>query len=479
MGYEAVIGLEVHAQLLTKTKIFCSCPAQFGGEPNSRICPVCLGLPGALPVLNRRVVEFAARAALALGCSVNRESIFSRKSYFYPDLPKGYQITQYDRPLATGGSLEIESGTAARTIGIERIHVEEDAGKLIHDPAAGRGLVDFNRAGVPLIEIVTDPVIASPAEAVAFLRSLRQILMYLGVCDGNMEEGSLRCDANVSVRPAGSAELGTRTELKNLNSFRFVERAMTLEIARQTAICEAGSKVAPATFTYDQKADAVRQMRKKEGLEDYRYFQEPDLQPLRLDNDWVINILESQPELPEARRKRFKEQYALPAYDAGVLTADRDLADFFEDTVKLHRSPKAVSNWIMTELLGALGRERLDVAMSPITPNTLAGLLSLVERGELSSRMAREVFDEMFVTGSTAAQIASDRGLKQIIDRKALGLVVDRIISGHPGEFARLRGGDEKMIDFFTGEAMRATHGKANPVVLSRILRELMEGPTD
>ncbi|MFA6033127.1 MAG: Asp-tRNA(Asn)/Glu-tRNA(Gln) amidotransferase subunit GatB [Myxococcota bacterium] len=478
MVYEAVIGLEVHAQLHTKTKIFCACPAQFGGEPNSRTCPVCLGLPGALPVLNRRVVEFASRAALALGGNVSRESIFARKSYFYPDLPKGYQITQYDRPLATGGALGIESGAGTKTIRIERIHMEEDAGRLVHDPATGHGLVDFNRAGVPLIEIVTKPDISSPDEAVAFLRSLRQILTYLGVCDGNMEEGSLRCDANVSVRRAGSTGLGPRTELKNLNSFRFIERAITLEIARQTAACESGAEITPATFMYDQKADAVRLMRKKKGSEDYRYFQEPDLQPLRLDNDWVSGILESQPELPAARRRRFEEEYALPAYDAGVLTADRDLADFFEDTVKLHRSPKTVSNWIMTELLHELGRERLEIPMSPVTPNTLAGLLSLVEKGELSGKMAREVFAGMFRTGSTALQIATEQGLRQISDRETLRTVVDSVVKAHPAEFERLRGGETKMIDFFTGAAMRATHGKANPVVLSQIIKALMDTPT-
>ncbi|MBI5525956.1 MAG: Asp-tRNA(Asn)/Glu-tRNA(Gln) amidotransferase subunit GatB [Deltaproteobacteria bacterium] len=475
MGYEAVIGLEIHAQLQTRTKLFCACPATFGAEPNTLTCPVCLGLPGALPVLNRRAVEFAIRAAGALGCTVHRESAFDRKSYFYPDLPKGYQITQYTRPLATGGGIETDMPDGVRSVPIRRIHIEEDAGRTVRGPAADRVLLDFNRAGTPLAEIVTEPAISSPAEAVACLKALRQILMYLEVCNGNMEEGSLRCEANVSVRPLGSTEHRPRTEIKNLNSFRFVERAMRIEIDRQVAVYEAGGAIEPRTMCYDENADSVRPTRPKEEAHDYRYVPEPDLQPLRLSDERIAEVAAEQPELPRARRARFETQYGLPRSAAEVLTAERPLADYFEDCVKLWLDPHAVAGWVMTDLLGGLGRDKVPVASCPVTPNNLVSLLKLIHKGEISHAMAREIFAEMYRSGSDAPTIVHEKGLAQVSDAAELRAVVEGIVDANPAQFDKYLAGNEKIIDFFMGELMKATMGRANPAVALEIIKRKLK----
>jgi aspartyl-tRNA(Asn)/glutamyl-tRNA(Gln) amidotransferase subunit B len=471
MKYEPVIGLEVHAQLLTKTKVFCTCPTTFGSGPNTQCCPVCMGLPGALPVLNRRVVEFAIRAALAVGCEIHHESIFARKNYFYPDLPKGYQISQFDRPLATDGTLLIDTEAGEKRIRIKRIHLEEDAGKNLHDVSETTSLVDFNRSGVPLIEIVSEPDLTSTAEAAAYLKSLRQILMYLEICDGNMEEGSLRCDANISLRPVGEAGLRTKAELKNMNSFRFIERALQCEIDRQTAVYDAGGAIAAETLLYDQKENVTRPMRSKEEAHDYRYFPEPDLHPLKVSDEWIGEIRASQPELPRERARRFVSQYGLPRYDAEVLTGERELADYFESCVRIHEDPKSISNWIMTELLRELGREKMPVAKCPVPPRHMAGLLKLVSAGEISGKMAKEVFAEMYRTGGDAAAIVKAKGLRQVTDSSELESLVEGVIKANPKQVEKYLAGNDKMLGFFMGEVMKASKGKANPGVTQEILK--------
>lgn len=478
MPYEAVIGLEVHAQLLTASKIFCGCSTAFGAPPNTQVCPVCLGLPGALPVLNRRAVEYAVRAALALNCTVHEVSIFARKNYFYPDLPKGYQISQYEQPLAADGVVEYARGGVIRRVGIIRVHLEEDAGKSLHEgfpDSARRTYVDFNRSGVPLIEIVTRPDLRSGEEAAEFFERLRAILMAIGVNDGNMEEGSLRCDANVSVRPRGAPGFGVKTEVKNLNSFRFLERALDYEVRRQIEILERGGIVEQETRLWDQQAERTVAMRTKEEAHDYRYFPEPDLPPLQLDPEWIAQIRSSLPELPEARKQRFMTEYGLPEYDATLLTGSPALADYFEKTAAACGNPKAASNWIMGELLRKLKELDVEIAAVPVTPDKLASLIRLVTSGRLSSTMAKEVFEKMFATGRTAEEIVEEEGLRQIDDETALEPLVAEVLARHGDVVAQYRAGKTAVLGFLVGQVMKATGGKANPRIVNALLRRVLD----
>ncbi len=475
-AYDTVIGLEVHAQLLTRTKIFCGCSTKAGLSPNTNTCPVCTGMPGVLPVLNRKVVDFGIMLGLATGCRIASRCIFARKNYFYPDLPKGYQITQYEHPLCEGGEILIETGQGIKRIGITRIHMEEDAGKTIHDEKAPSSYVDYNRSGVPLLEIVSEPDITSTDEAVAYLRELRQILMYLGVCDGNMEEGSLRCDANVSVKPAGSSRYGTRTELKNMNSFRNVQRALQYEIERHIEIRESGGEVVQETLLWDPSRGVTVSMRSKEESHDYRYFPEPDLVPLEIDAAWIDGVRSGLPELPFARRKRFIGQYGLPAYDAGVLTQTKTVADYYEECVRLLDRPKEISNWIMTEVMRVLNEQGIAITGLNVSPEMLTGLIALIDRGSISGSMAKEVFAEMAATGDSAGSIVEKRGIGQISDEAELRSLAREIIDAYPDEAGRYRSGKAGLLGFFVGKLMKATRGEANPKLASRIIKELLEG---
>jgi len=473
--YEAVIGLEVHAQLLTASKIFCGCSTRFGEAPNSQTCPVCLGLPGVLPVLNKKAVEFAIRTALAVRGSIAAHSVFARKNYFYPDLPKDYQISQYELPLSTGGFVEINNNGMARRVRIRRVHLEEDAGKLLHAGTMDRAeysLVDFNRCGVPLIEMVTEPDLRTPEAAAEFLKEFRTILQYLGVSQGNMEEGNLRCDANVSVRPAGSAELGVKTEVKNMNSFKNVQRALEYEIERQIRLLKSGQPIVQETHLWDATQGVTLPMRGKEEAHDYRYFPEPDLVPLEISPAWVGEIAASLPELPAERRQRFVQAYGLPEYDAAVLTASKALADFFEECTHRHRDVKLVSNWIMSELLGYLNREGKEITESPVTPAQLAALLKLIQEGVISGKIAKVVFEEMYQTGKSPEAIIREKGLIQITDQEELGRIVDQVLAENPGPVSDFRGGKEKALTALVGAVMRATKGKANPQLINDLLRE-------
>ena len=477
-GYEPVIGLEVHCQLLTRTKIFCGCPNRFGDPPNSNVCPVCLGLPGALPVLSRRAVTLALRAALATHCTVHEVSLFARKNYFYPDLPKGYQISQYERPLATGGFVEIPCRGELRRVGIERIHMEEDAGKLLHEgfPWSGeKSGVDFNRAGVPLIEIVSRPELRDPDEAHAYLDALKAILLYAEVSDGNMEEGSLRCDANVSLRPRGSPVLGTRAEIKNLNSFRHVARALEHEIARQRALLEAGGQVVQETRLWDAARGETVPMRSKEEAHDYRYFPEPDLPPLRVQREWLEEVRGSLPELPAERRRRFVAEYALPEYDAGVLTLSRDVADYYESAARQSGNPKAASNWVMTEVLRKLKDQAGPASAARVSPAALAELLRLLEAGRISGRTAKDVFERMWASGEPAAAIVEREGLAQVSDEAALRQAVAEVLAANPEQVATYRKGKASALGWFVGQVMRRTGGKANPQLLAALLKQALD----
>jgi aspartyl-tRNA(Asn)/glutamyl-tRNA(Gln) amidotransferase subunit B len=470
------IGLEVHAQLRTSSKIFCGCSAAFGAGPNTHVCPVCLGLPGALPVLNGKAVELAVRAALAFGCTIHPVSRFARKHYFYPDLPKGYQISQYDEPLATGGALTVDTLGTPHRVGLIRLHLEEDAGKSLHAGDAGTA-IDFNRSGVPLIEIVTAPEIDSPALAAACFARIRDVLVALGVTDGNMEEGSLRCDANVSVRPDLASPLGVKTEIKNINSFRYVQRALLFEVERQLDRLGRGLPVEPETRLWDSATGRTVSMRGKEEAQDYRYFPEPDLPALVLEPAWIDAIRQATPELPEARRDRFTRQYGLPAYDAGVLTQSPALADYFEAVAAASGSPKAASNWIMGDVLARLHAAGATVGELRISPEALAGLIRLVESGRITGPTAKQVFEQMFTSGGDAEAIVAASGLTRVDDDEAIATLVRETLARHPGPVAQYRAGRRQAFGFLVGQVMKASDGRADPGKVSAAVRQILAGP--
>ncbi|TCO67693.1 Asp-tRNA(Asn)/Glu-tRNA(Gln) amidotransferase subunit GatB [Caldanaerobacter subterraneus] len=471
MKYEAVIGLEVHAELLTDSKIFCGCSTKFGSEPNTQVCPVCLGLPGTLPVLNKKVVEYAVRAGLALNCTIANFSKMDRKNYFYPDLPKAYQISQYDLPLCSNGYIEIEVEGGTKRIGIKRIHIEEDAGKLLHEGTDG-SLVDYNRAGVPLIEIVSEPDISTPEEAYQYLVKLKSILEYTEVSDCKMQEGSLRVDTNVSVRPVGTTDLGTKIELKNLNSFKAVQKALEYEIKRQIKVLEEGGTIVQETRRWNEAKGITEPMRTKEEAHDYRYFPEPDLVPIIVTEEWKEEIRKTLPEMPDAKRERFITQYGLPEYDAKVITSSKKMADFFEKCASNYHSPKIVSNWLMGEfarLLNDTGREIDEV---PITPDMLIELLKLVDDNVISGSIAKTVFEEMFFTGKNPQIIVEEKGLRQIADEGELRRIVRKVIEENPKSVEDYKKGKEKALGFLVGQVMKETKGKANPQLTNQLLRE-------
>jgi aspartyl-tRNA(Asn)/glutamyl-tRNA(Gln) amidotransferase subunit B len=474
MTYEPVIGLEIHAQLLTATKIFCGCPTAFGAPPNAHACPVCVGLPGALPVLNRKAVDLAVTAAVALGCDVHETSVFARKNYFYPDLPKGYQISQYEQPLATGGGLELPASLGGKYVRLTRIHMEEDAGKSLHEGFADsdrKTYLDYNRSGVPLIEIVTEPDMRSAAEAAMFFETLRQILVWLGVNDGNMDEGSLRCDANVSVRPQGSEKLGTKTEVKNVNSFRYLEKAIHYEIGRHIDVLDHGGKIVQETRLFDAAQGKTFSMRSKEEAHDYRYFPDPDLPALVVDAERREKISARLPELPDARRRRFIEQYSLPEYDAALLTQTRGVADYFEHTAQASGNAKAASNWVMGEVLRNMKERGIDITGIPITPEALAGLIAIVEKGTISSTVAKDVFAKMYDGGRSAADIVSADGLAQISDTSSLDPIVKKVLGAHPDIVEEIRAGKDRKFQFLVGQVMKETRGKGDPKIVSELMR--------
>ncbi len=476
--WEAVIGLEVHAQLQTRTKIFCGCSTRFGAQPNSQVCPVCLGLPGALPVLNRQAVDYAIKAALACGCNVQSRSVFARKNYFYPDLPKGYQISQYELPLALDGGLDITVDGQTKHVGLTRIHMEEDAGKSLHEgfpDSDRRTYVDYNRSGVPLIEIVTEPDMRSAAEAAEFFSRLRNILVWLGVSDGNMEEGSLRCDANVSVRPRGQTTLGTKAEVKNVNSFRYLEKALEYEITRQIDVIEGGGKVVQETRLWDTSSGRTHSMRSKEEAHDYRYFPEPDLPPLIVDQSRIERVRATMPELPDARSRRFVAEYGIPAYDAGVLTQSAALADYFEATAGASRNAKAASNWIMGELLRTLNERGQSITEVPLGPSALAGLIALIDQGTISSSIAKGVFAKMYDSGRSAEEIVRAEGLAQNSDEDALSAIVADVMRGHADAVAQYRSGKRQTFGFLVGQVMKGSGGKANPKLASDLLKRALD----
>jgi aspartyl-tRNA(Asn)/glutamyl-tRNA(Gln) amidotransferase subunit B len=475
--YEPIIGLEVHAQLLTKTKIFCGCSTRFGDAPNLNVCPVCLGLPGTLPVLNKRAVEIGIRASLALNCTVHDHSRFARKNYFYPDLPKGYQISQYELPLATGGWVEIEHLGKTKRIGITRLHLEEDAGKSLHEGfphSSDKTYVDFNRCGTPLSEIVSEPDMRAPDEAYAYLTTLRQLLLYTGVSDCNMEEGSLRCDANVSVRLRGAREFGTKVEVKNLNSFRYLAKALEFEIERHIGVLESGGRIAQETRLWNQSAGRTDPMRSKEKAHDYRYFPEPDLLPVHVSEVWRNEIRSSLPELPAAKRSRFVSSFGITPYDAEVLTGTRPLADYFESAVKSGAPGKAAANWMQTELLRRLNDSGKEISASPVSPKSLAELVSLVESGKITGAVGKKVFATMFETGRAAADIIAAEGLGAQIAGDAIEQAAREIIAGNPDNVAKFKSGNEGVFKFFVGQVMKATKGQASPQVINDILRKLL-----
>jgi aspartyl-tRNA(Asn)/glutamyl-tRNA(Gln) amidotransferase subunit B len=475
MAYEPVIGLEVHAQLLTKAKIFCSCSTQFGAEPNSHACPVCMGMPGVLPVLNRKVVEFTMKMAMATHCRINASCNFARKNYFYPDLPKGYQISQYAQPLSEYGYVDIELDGGKKRIGITRIHMEEDAGKLLHDEHLPSSYVDLNRTGVPLIEIVSEPDMRSAEEAAAYLKRLHEILVYLEICDGNMEEGSFRCDANVSLRPKGETAFGTRAELKNMNSFRNVQRALEYEIKRQQSILENGQKIIQETRLWDDAQGVTQSMRGKEEAHDYRYFPDPDLVPIVIDNEWIEAVKKSLPELPLEKRERFVRDYQIPPYDAGVLTSSRALADYFEEVARLSGKPKIASNWVMGDVLRFLNEDKRDIKECPILPRSLAEMILIIEAGTISGKMAKDIIVEMYRTGKPPKTIIEEKGMVQITDEAALEKTIAGVIAANPTQLEQYRAGKEKLFGYFVGQVMKATEGKANPQLINELLKKMLK----
>jgi aspartyl-tRNA(Asn)/glutamyl-tRNA(Gln) amidotransferase subunit B len=474
--FDVVIGLEVHAQLSTRSKMFCGCPATFGAPPNTQTCPVCLGMPGTLPVINRRAIDFGVRTALAFNLTINAACRFARKHYYYPDMPKNFQISQYEEPLAEHGWLEVDVDGGLRRIGIQRLHLEEDAGKLLHEgtlASAQASLVDFNRAGVPLMETVSKPELRSPEEAVAYLRAFRAVLVYLGVCDGNMEEGSMRCDANISLRPRGATELGTKVEIKNLNSFRNVQRALEFEVKRQAQALDAGERIVQETRLWDADRGHTRTMRTKEFAHDYRYFPEPDLVPLKLEAGFIDAARRELPELARARRQRFVSEHGLPAYDADVLTQSRTLAEYFEATVRAGANAKAASNWIMSELLRVVSADdERAIADSPVPPAHLAGLITLIDDGTISGKIAKDVFEKMVVSREDAATIVRREGLTQVADTGALGAVVDQVLDANPKAVDDWKKGKAAAKGALVGQVMKATQGKASPAVVNRLLDE-------
>jgi len=476
VSYEPVIGLEVHAQLLTQSKMFCACGTSFGLPANTQTCPICLGMPGTLPVVNRKAVEMAIRTGLALNCTIQSTNRFARKNYFYPDLPKGYQISQYEEPICEHGWVEVSVGSSPKRIKIRRAHLEEDAGKNVHDAGAGGSRVDLNRAGTPLLEIVTEPDMRSADEVVAYLKMLRDVLMYLGVCDGNMEEGSLRCEPNLSLRPVGQKALGTKVELKNINSFKFVKEALEYEIKRQTNVLNEGGKVNQETRLWDVEKGVTATMRSKEEAHDYRYFPDPDLVPLSLSVEWIEELRQTVPELPAVRQKRFVSEYGLPEYDTGVLTVSKPLADYFEFCVKLFNQPKAVSNWVMGELLRELNNSGTAVSDSPVSPERLVSLLKLVDNGTISLKVAREIFPELYASKMSPEQIVQEKGLTQVSDEGALGKIIDEVIAKNPAQVAQYRSGKEQVFGFFVGQVMKGSGGKANPGKVNELLRRKLAG---
>ncbi|MDW8001617.1 MAG: Asp-tRNA(Asn)/Glu-tRNA(Gln) amidotransferase subunit GatB [Deltaproteobacteria bacterium] len=473
--FEGVIGLEVHAQLLTESKLFCSCSTKFGAEPNIHTCPVCTGMPGALPVLNKKAVEYAIKLGLSLNCKINKRSVFARKNYYYPDLPKGYQISQYEEPICSDGFIFINGDQGRKKVRIKRIHLEEDAGKLIHEgtvEASSYTLVDFNRASIPLLEIVTEPDISSPREAVEYLKLLRSIVMYLDICDGNMEEGSLRCDANVSVRKKGDTRFGTRTEIKNLNSFKYIERALDYEIRRQIELLREGKEIIQETRLFNPDLGVTYSMRGKEEAHDYRYFPDPDLLPLIVNEEWIESVRKTIPELPHEKEERFIKEYGLPLYDVQILCSEKKLADYFEETVKLYPEPKTVSNWIMTEILRELKQAETPIDKIVFPPSYLAELLDLIKEGKISIKMGKELFPELFRKGISPKEYVEKARLVQISDPQLLIEVVEKVIANHPKEVEEYRKGKEKLFGFFVGQVMKETKGRANPKLVNELLKE-------
>ncbi len=473
--YEPVIGLEVHVELKTRAKIFCDSTTEFGGEPNTHVCPICLGLPGSLPVINKKVVEYAIRAALALNCNIAEFTKFDRKNYFYPDMPKNYQISQHDLPIGTHGHLEIDTRRGPKKIGISRLHMEEDSGKQVHQGTITTtpfSLVDYNRAGVPLIEIVSAPDLRSPEEACRYVEKLRTIILYTGVSDCKMEEGSLRCDANISVRPVGTSRLGTNTEIKNLNSLKALRRSLHFETERQIKVLQAGGRIIQETRTWDEGKGETLSMRSKEQAHDYRCLPDPDLVPLLIDRQWVEDIRGSLPELPEQRRQRYIKDYSLPEYDAAILTNTKELADYFEHCVRAYSRPKAIGNWILGEFNRLLNLHGIEIAECKVTPQNLVSLLRLIDQGTISGKIAKVVFAEMFTRGRAAETIVKKKGLVQISDRHAMVPIVEKVLAGNPGAVADYKAGKGRALGFLVGQVMKATQGQANPALVNKLLKE-------
>ena len=475
MNYEMIIGLEVHAQLKTKSKIFCSCPTEFGKPANENTCPICLGMPGVIPVLNKKAIQLAMRACLSTNCQIASVNRFARKNYFYPDLPKGYQISQFELPLGIDGHVNIQINGTKKKIGLTRIHMEEDAGKLIHGEnlgSPGKSYVDFNRTGVPLVEIVSEPDLRSGEEAREYLTQLKSILDYAEVSDCNMEEGSLRCDANVSVRPEGQKEFGTRTETKNLNSFRFVQRAIEYEFNRQIKVLEQGDSIVQETRLYDSNKGVTFSMRSKEEAHDYRYFPEPDLVPVEISDEWIKETMDDLPELPEQKRERFVQSYNIPEYDAVVLTTSRNIADYYEKSVSLYPEPKEISNWIMGELLRQLKIDGRKIDKSPIKPEGLIALLKLIKEGTLSAKMAKTVFEEMYQSSKSATKIVAQKGLAQITDLSTIDNLVNEILKVNTDQVEQYRNGKEKVLGFLVGQIMKQSKGQADPALVNKLLKD-------
>ncbi len=474
VAYEVVIGVEVHAQLRTQSKLFCPCGTMFGRTANSQTCPVCLGLPGSLPVINEQAVEMAVRAGLAMNGTIGARNRFARKNYFYPDLPKGYQISQYEAPICEHGWLEITAGAARKRVRIRRAHLEEDAGKNLHEAGSGMSLVDLNRAGTPLLEIVTEPDLSSSEEVVAYLKALRELLMYLDVCDGNMEEGSFRCEPNLSLRPVGQAAYGTKVELKNINSFKFVKDAVEYEIKRQTKVLSEGGKIHQETRLWNHERGETAVMRSKEEAHDYRYFPDPDLVPLEILPERIAQLRQGLPELASAKQERFTREYGIPEYDAGILTSNKALSVYFDACVHLYPHPKTVSNWVMGELLRELNQAGIEADASPVTPERLVELLTLVDQGVVSLKVARDIFPEMYASSKTPARIVQDKGLTQVSDEGALVSIIDEVLRNNPAQVAQFKEGKRQVLGFLVGQVMKASGGKANPGKVNELLKKTL-----